>query len=51
MEKGGGDKLGVNEEQGNLEEKSSRVQLNSVLPRPCLQGAAPCPFLVMPCPF
>ena len=24
---------------------------NSVLPRPFLQGAAPCPFLVTPCPF
>ena len=23
----------------------------SVLPRPFLQGAAPCPFLVKPCPF
>ena len=23
----------------------------SVLPRPFLQGAAPCPFLVTPCPF
>ncbi len=25
--------------------------MNSVLPRPFLQGAAPCPFLVTPCLF
>ena len=31
--------------------KKRAVQVHSVLPRPFWQGAAPCPFLVTPCPF
>ena len=29
----------------------THLRRSSVLPRPFLQGAAPCPFLVTPCPF
>ena len=29
----------------------SKAEYTSVLPMPFLQGAAPCPFLMTPCPF
>ena len=38
-------------QSGLITTTTTMTSTNSVLPRPLLQGAAPCPLFVTPCPF